>query len=149
MFRTVVFSPDGKYSGWKEYSNLPEKLDTNEVRISDRQWEDKESLILIDGRTYVSKQQTNKIANIHFSKLVNDLLDAQAIELGYDSTLTIVSFSDDDANPVWQAEAKAFKVWRSQVYNALHSIQNKITSGTGVIPEDYVFLSSIPKFTSK
>lgn len=53
-------------------------------------------------------------------------LNRAAQALGYDSMASAVSYAEDDTVPVWQAEGRALRAWRSTCWSTFYGL----TSGT-------------------
>jgi len=60
-------------------------------------------------------------------------ITATAQAKGYNSTESCLSYIGD-ANPQWDAEAAAFKAWRSQCWEYVIAEQAKIDAGTRAVP---------------
>lgn len=76
-------------------------------------------------------------------KLAFDLhLDAVAQQRRYNSSLSIVSYIDDD-NAMWAAEAQAFKSWRglalASMFDQLHAVETG-----GDAPSVEMFIDALP-----
>lgn len=57
-------------------------------------------------------------------------LNRAAQVFGYEGIDRAISYAEDDVNPQWQAEGKAFRTWRSQVWQAFH----RLTTDPGAYP---------------
>lgn len=77
------------------------------------------------------------------NSLVEDLLNNTAVEKGYDSALSITSYTTS-TNQLWRAEAETFITWRDEIYSLVFAEYSEIASGAN-IPEPNTFVSSLPK----
>ena len=50
------------------------------------------------------------------AQAVQFLLDAAAVDCGYESILAAISYAEEPAVPAFSAEGKKFRAWRSQVW---------------------------------
>lgn len=124
MFKTLLFTSDGHYSGWKERSEEVAVLSTGEHRCTEEQFFQKEYLTFTKGKIKYSKDLFDQTIVIDAKKKVSLMIDAQAKKMGYDSHLDILSYADDKTSPVFQAEAIAFRVWRTNVWTKYIELEN-------------------------
>jgi hypothetical protein len=72
-------------------------------------------------------------------------LDAVAKKHGYLDVTHILSYVDDE-NPVWDSEARAFKLFRSRFWKAAIAIENQAKNGEIPIPTESELIEALPKF---
>lgn len=73
-------------------------------------------------------------------------MDQRAAEAGFRDISDAVSYADEDAVPALQAEARAFRAWRSVVMERWREVAAGVRAG-GEAPEPAVFLQSLPDVT--
>lgn len=73
-------------------------------------------------------------------------LDSLAKDHGYIDVPHILSYVDDE-NPVWDAEARAFKLFRSRFWKAAIAYQKDVSEGKKDIPAESELIDALPKFT--
>lgn len=73
-------------------------------------------------------------------------MDARAAAAGFKDISDAVSYANEDAVPHLQAEAKAFRGWRSLVMERWREVSAAVQSG-GVTPAVDIFIQSLPEFT--
>ncbi|WP_422084326.1 hypothetical protein [Variovorax sp.] len=56
-------------------------------------------------------------------------LDATAVAYGFDDIRTAVTYADEPAVPRFQAQGRAFRAWRSLVWDFCYSLQDKVAAG--------------------
>jgi hypothetical protein len=124
MFRTILFTPEGNYNGWKERSKKPTVLDAGEHHVTDSQFAQKESLQFVKGKIVYSNSVFEKTIIADANEKVTLIIDAKAKELGYASHLDILSYADDKTSAVFQNEAISFRTWRTNVWTKYIEIEN-------------------------
>lgn len=78
-------------------------------------------------------------------KVLDKHLDAVAKSYGYLDVPHILSYIDDE-NPVWDAQARAFKLFRSRFWVGAIAIQQDATAGNRPIPTEAELIAELPKF---
>lgn len=81
------------------------------------------------------------------SAAVQAHIDATARSLGYDSIATAVTYADEPAVPKFEAEGRALRAWRSQVWAACIATLAAVTAGTEATPTAAQLIASLPAFT--
>jgi len=71
-------------------------------------------------------------------------LDLTAAAYGYDDIKTAVSYADEPAVPRFQAQGRAFRAWRSLVWDFCYSLQDKVTAGLAEEPTVEQLLPMLP-----
>lgn len=71
------------------------------------------------------------------------VLDAAAQAAGYDDIKTAVTYADEPAVPVFQAQGRAFRAWRSLVWAACYELLAEAVA-TGVIPTEQQLRDELP-----
>jgi hypothetical protein len=56
-------------------------------------------------------------------------LDLTAASYGYDDISTAVTYAEEPAVPRFQAQGRAFRAWRSRVWDFCYSLQDKVAAG--------------------
>jgi hypothetical protein len=69
-----------------------------------------------------------------YRRAVQAHVDATAQAREYRSGDACVSYVDDP-NPSWDAEGRAFRVWRSLVWSYVNAFQAQVQAGTAPMPE--------------
>lgn len=77
------------------------------------------------------------------SAAVQAHIDATARGRGYDSGLSCASY-DGDPSPIFDAEAKAFKAWRSSVWTSCYATLADVEAGTKVAPSAADLVAGLP-----
>ena len=124
MFKTILFTAEGKYNGWKERSQKPAVLDAGEQHCTEEQFAQKECLQLVKGRVVYSKSVFEQTIIEDAKKKVTLIIDSQAKSMGYDSHLDILSYADDKTSHVFQGEAISFRTWRTNVWTKYIEVEN-------------------------
>lgn len=75
---------------------------------------------------------------------VQDHLDAAAQAAGYDNIYTAVSYAEEPAVPKFQAEGRAFRAWRSLVWDAVNAIRTDVQAGLRPVPTAAELISELP-----
>lgn len=70
-------------------------------------------------------------------------LDTAAAAKGYDNIFTAVSYVDDP-NPLFDADGRAFKAWRSAVWTACIAILADVDAATRPAPTISELLAELP-----
>lgn len=102
----------------------------------------------IDWTQMVSAEQ-NKAAELEalaskFEQAIQRHLDAAARERGYDSIATAVSYAEEPAVPKFQGDGKAFRAWRSLVWDYAYQELVRVKAGEREIPAIDTFLAELP-----
>lgn len=74
-------------------------------------------------------------------------LDATARGLGYDSIHAAATYADEPAVPRFQAEGRALRAWRSQVWDACHAILAGVVNGV-ITDEPAELVRQLPPFAA-
>ena len=77
------------------------------------------------------------------TQLVQDHMDAVAVGYGYDSINSAVTYADEPAVPKFQAEGRAFRVWRSLVWATCYQLLDSHTNDAA-IPSDKDIINLLP-----
>lgn len=75
-------------------------------------------------------------------------LDTRAKAMGYDDIKTAVTYADEPAVAKFEAEGRALRAWRSQVWNACIVKLSAVTAGTSAVPTANELIASLPVFTA-
>ncbi|HEX7687337.1 MAG TPA: hypothetical protein VF453_06510 [Burkholderiaceae bacterium] len=78
------------------------------------------------------------------SRAVQAHLDAVAKSNGYDSMATAVTYADEPAVPTYQADGKALRAWRSEVWSAALALIN----AQGALPTAAAILAALPAYVA-
>ena len=89
------------------------------------------------------KTQQEKIQK-KLTQSVQDILDAKAQELLYDSCLSVCSYIDTGV-PKFDAEGRAFRAWRSAVWAKGYEILAQVQAGQRAIPTEEQLIAELPK----
>jgi hypothetical protein len=71
-------------------------------------------------------------------------MDTRARASGYDNLISAVSYADEPAVPRFQQEGRAFRAWRSLVWEASNALQSEILAGAQPLPTIPDFLAMLP-----
>jgi hypothetical protein len=71
-------------------------------------------------------------------------LDLTAVAHGYDDIKTAVTYAEEPAVPRFQAEGRAFRAWRSLVWDFCYSLQDKVAAGLADEPTLDELLPMLP-----
>ncbi|MGJ7527100.1 hypothetical protein [Variovorax sp. GB1P17] len=71
-------------------------------------------------------------------------LDLTAAAHGYDDIRTAVTYADEPAVPRFQAQGRAFRAWRSLVWDFCYALQDKVTAGLAEEPTVEQLLPMLP-----
>ncbi len=74
-------------------------------------------------------------------------LDQAATLLGYDSIANAITYADEPAVPKFQAEGRAFRAWRSLVWDTCYRILDQVKAGEREIPTDDELLAELPELS--
>ena len=75
---------------------------------------------------------------------VQHVLDAKAQELLYDNCLSVCSYIDTGV-PKFDAEGRAFRVWRSAVWAKGYEILDQVKAGYRPIPTEEELIAELPQ----
>jgi hypothetical protein len=77
--------------------------------------------------------------------ILQQIMDAKAHSLNYDDIKTAITYADEPAVPKFQAEGKAFRAWRSLVWDAAYKKLAELQATNSPIPKFSELLPLIPK----
>lgn len=92
------------------------------------------------------EQQLNTLSST-FEFNIQSLLDTTAKKYGYDAISTAVSYADEPSVEKFQNDGKAFRQWRSLVWEYAYKELAKVKAGTRTIPTIEEFLQELPKLS--
>lgn len=100
-----------------------------------------------DGVLISSEEIATPLEDIkrQLTRAVQNHLDSKAYERGYDSIFTACTY-DGDPNPMWDAEGKAYKAWRSAVWQYCLQVMIDCESGARPIPAGTELIAELPIF---
>lgn len=75
---------------------------------------------------------------------VDGVLDTTARSFGYASMLTAVTYADEPADAVFQAEGRALRAWRSLTYRACYNLFAQAQAGAIPVPTEADVLAALP-----
>lgn len=79
-----------------------------------------------------------------FEHAIQSHLDAAARARGYDSIATAVSYAEEPAVARFQEDGRAFRAWRSLVWQHAYSELERVKSGERPVPTVEDFLAELP-----
>lgn len=82
-----------------------------------------------------------------FEQSIQLLLDTTAKKYGYDSITTAVSYAEEPAVEKFQNDGKAFRQWRSLVWEYAYKELAKVKAGVREIPSLDDFMTELPKLS--
>lgn len=80
-----------------------------------------------------------------FENHIEQVLNQTAKDHGYDNISTAISYADEPAIPRFQIEGKAFRRWRSIVWNYAYEQLGSVQSNETPIPSIESFIEQLPK----
>ena len=80
----------------------------------------------------------------HKIAVVQKHLDNAARTLRYDSIASAITYADEPAVMKFQAEGRAFREWRSLVWQACYAILDEVKTGDRGVPTDADLLDELP-----
>lgn len=83
---------------------------------------------------------------VALSAKVQEHLDAAAQGLGYDDIRSAVTYADEPAVPKFQAEGRALRAWRSEVWAACYDMLDRWSNGEIPEPTAADVLAALPSF---
>lgn len=72
-------------------------------------------------------------------------MDAQAQALGYDDIRTAVTYAEEPAVPKFQEEGKAFRAWRSMVWDYAYAQLDLVKAGEREAPTVEQMIDELPE----
>lgn len=105
------------------------------ARYLNGSWIDEEALLLEADLKAKQLQDIENAVDMH--------VETTAQAKGYNSTESCLSYIGD-INPQWDAEAVAFKAWRSQCWEYVIAERAKIDAGTRTIPTPQEAIVELP-----
>jgi hypothetical protein len=76
--------------------------------------------------------------------LVQSHMDEQARTLGYDGISNAITYADEPAVEKFQNEGRAFRTWRSLVWEKCYAIFDDVQAGARQIPTDQELIAELP-----
>lgn len=95
-------------------------------------------------RQFQQPEPTKEEIQKQLTDAVQRVLDAKAQELNYDSCLSVCSYIDTGV-PKFDAEGKAFRAWRSQVWAKGYEILAQVQAGERGIPTEAELIAELPQ----
>lgn len=89
-------------------------------------------------------EKPTEIIQQEFSNAIQTFLDSKAQELNYDSCLSVCSYVDTGVQK-FDDESRAFRQWRSAVWNKAYEILDLVKSGEMAIPSQEELISLLPE----
>ena len=103
---------------------------------------------LVDGHYCIGEVEINNAKQVEVQKQLTDVvqrvLDDKARSLNYDSCLSVCSYTDSGVAK-FDAEGRAFKKWRSQVWTKCYEILAEVQAGQRKIPTEEQLLAELPQ----
>lgn len=104
---------------------------------------------IVDAQGKISKRTDNGPSpeQIEAQKvaIVQQHMDAAAQALRYDSITTAITYAEEPAVPKFQAEGRAFRAWRSQVWAVCYAILAEVEAGQRAVPTDEELIAALPE----
>lgn len=95
--------------------------------------------------TKAHKQEQEQIALTGiFERAIQSHLDEAAVSRGYDSIATAVSYAEEPAVQRFQEDGRAFRAWRSLVWQYAYQELARVKAGEREIPALDAFLTELP-----
>ena len=145
----ATFSDEDFPTGFYPSDIWPQDFPDNAVIISTDQWAEflrnPGTRKFIDGEVVEYTPPALLPTVDDYRKSVQSLLDARVTERQYDNGATLASYVNS-TNEQWAAEARAFVVWRDQVWAYALAELDKAQSGEREQPSVEVLLNELPVF---
>jgi len=87
-----------------------------------------------------------KVKKNYFEVAIQTWMDDKALELGYESIHTAVTYADEAAVAVFQIEGLSLRAWRSKVWAASYKILDDVLKGVREEPSTSELLKELPAF---
>ncbi|MGO4302270.1 hypothetical protein [Cupriavidus sp. RAF12] len=97
-----------------------------------------------DGNTASPPTVDSGVAIALCVNAIQAYMDAKAREYHYDSLSAVVSYADEPAVPKFQREGRAFRAWRSLVWEKAYAYLDEVNAGTKPIPTPKSVIDLIP-----
>ncbi|MEY8688317.1 MAG: hypothetical protein AB9M53_00375 [Leptothrix sp. (in: b-proteobacteria)] len=108
-------------------------------------WQEAQSWLAAGGVPEPMPAPTDAELIARFSAAIQSHIDAQAQALGYDGIATAVTYADEPAVAQFQAEGRALRAWRSQVWAAAYATLAAVKAGAP-LPNLPALIASLPAF---
>lgn len=144
MIKTILFTPEGNYLGFKTRAIKDPERYVNERDVTPEQFATKEGLRLVDGKVTFSLALSNQFLGAVLSEYVTKLLDETAVQMGYTNALTLLSFAEDDTYVLFQNEARHFRRWRTLVTLKLRELKVASQASGEILPSVDAFFKLLP-----
>lgn len=93
-----------------------------------------------------TQEEKNALIESELTAAVQHVLDGEAQKLNYDSCLSVCSYVDTGIQK-FDDEGRAFRAWRSMVWEKCYEILNAVLEGKREIPTEEELISELPKLT--
>lgn len=71
-------------------------------------------------------------------------MDARARSLGYDDIRNAVTYAEEPSVPRFQEEGRAFRAWRSLVWEHCYALFDRVKAGQALIPTHEALFAGLP-----
>jgi len=88
----------------------------------------------------------NEVIEKEYENAIQRMMEDKAHDYGYDSLTSAISYADEPSVLKFCNEGKAFKKWRSLVWNQCFQILNDVRNGNRTIPEFEELVNELPIF---
>lgn len=93
-----------------------------------------------------TQEEINAQTQARLTLAIQHHLDTKAQELNYDSCLSVCSYVDTGVAK-FDAEGKAFRAWRSAVWNKGYEILNACLAGEREVPTEAELIAELPELS--
>jgi hypothetical protein len=110
-------------------------------------WVDKNGNLYYGDRPATAEEVTAHEQSITQEKLVEAVqahMDAAARQLGYDDIKSAVTYADEPAVLQFQLEGRAFRAWRSLVWQYCYAQLDAVLAGTRTVPTPEQLIDELP-----
>jgi hypothetical protein len=94
-----------------------------------------------------ARENTLPAIQKRLTAFVQNYLDAKAQERGYDNIFTAVTYAEEESVPQFQAEGRAFRQWRSQVWARCYQLMVEVQASMRPVPTEEELIAELPKLT--
>ena len=119
--------------------------------LDDCLFTEKDIIVAWNGAFYISGDEPEEPVELKHARvkkqltsLIQRILDKKAREYDYDSCLSACSYQDTGV-PEFDAEGRAFRAWRSQVWKIGYEILNDVVAGKREMPSIDELSNELPQ----
>ena len=92
------------------------------------------------------KKATAEDEQTRLMNVVQSYMDTMAQGFGYDTIASAITYAEEPSVQKFQDEGKAFRAWRSLVWNCCHNLLEEVQGGKRSIPDEQQLIALLPLF---